>query len=85
MWRASPDRAQPGIHAEPLNVTIGKLLAPYCPGRPAIVINNGNTTNTIKKLLVSNQGTFLLVKVVIFMTQNGPPTQLIDAQCALQI
>ena len=28
---------------------------------------------------------YLLVKVMIFITQNGAPTQLIDAQCALQI
>jgi hypothetical protein len=28
---------------------------------------------------------YLLVKVMIFITQNGAPTQLIDAQCVLQI
>ena len=51
-----------------------------------MVIDSGDTTNTIKqKKLASDMGTFLLVKVMIFITQNGPPTQLIDAQCALQI
>ncbi len=28
----APNRAQPGLHAEPLNVSIGLLFAPYCPG-----------------------------------------------------
>ena len=32
MQCASPDRAQPGLHAEPLDVTIGQVHAPYCPG-----------------------------------------------------
>ena len=49
-----------------------------------MVIDGGDTTNTIKKILASNWGTFLLVKVMIFITRNRPPTQLIDAQCALK-
>ena len=49
IWRASPDRARPGLHAEPLNVSIGRLFAPYCPGTSAMVIDGGDTTNTIKK------------------------------------
>ena len=28
---ASPNRAQPWLHTEPLDVAIGRLLAPYCP------------------------------------------------------
>ena len=51
-----------------------------------MVIDGSNNQNTFKKkLLASNYGTFLLVKVMILITLNGPPTQLIDAQCALQI
>ncbi len=47
--RASPNRAQPGLPPEPLNVSIGQLLAPYRPGTSAMVIHGGVTTNTIKK------------------------------------
>ena len=43
------DRAQPGLQAEPLNVAVGKLFAPHCPGTSAMVIDGGDTTNTIKK------------------------------------
>ena len=32
MRHAFLDRAWPGLHAEPLDVAIGQLLAPYCPG-----------------------------------------------------
>ena len=52
MRRASPNRAQPGLHAEPLNIAIGKLFAPYCPSTSTMVINGGDTTNTI--ILVSS-------------------------------
>ena len=48
--RASPDRAQPGLHGEPLNVAIGQLFAPYCPGMSAMVIDGGDTTNTKKNI-----------------------------------
>jgi hypothetical protein len=44
-----PDRAQPGLQAEPLNISIGQLFTPYCPGTSAMVIGGGNTTNTTKK------------------------------------
>ena len=50
IWRTSPNRALPGLHEEPLNVAIGRLLAPYCPSTSAMVIDGGDTTNTIKKL-----------------------------------
>ena len=40
--RASPNREQPGLHVEPLNVAIGRLFAPYCPGT-----DGGDTTNTM--------------------------------------
>ena len=46
MRRTSPNRARPGLHAEPLNVTIRRLFTPYRPGVSAIVIASGNTTNT---------------------------------------
>ena len=46
MWSASPDRAQPGLHPKPLNVAIGQLFAPYCPGASAMVINGDDTQNT---------------------------------------
>jgi len=49
IWRASPDRAQSGLHVEPLNVAIRRLFAPYRPGTSAMVIDGGDTTNTIKK------------------------------------
>ena len=49
MWRTSPDRAQPGLHAEPMDVTIGQLLAPYLPGGLAVVIDGSNTTSTHTK------------------------------------
>ena len=86
MRRTSPDRAQPGLHAEPLNIAIGQLFAPYCPGTSAMVIDSGNTENTIRKKTFRLQlGYFFTSKSCDFLTQNGPPTQLIDAQCALQI
>ena len=50
MRHVSTDRAQPGLHTEPLDVAIGQLLAPYCPSTSAMVIDGGNTTNTKKKL-----------------------------------
>ena len=46
-----PDRAQPGLHVEPLDVTIGRLLALYFPGTSSMVINGSGTTNTDTKLL----------------------------------
>ena len=46
-----PDRAQPGLHMEPLDVAIGQLFAPYCPGASAMFINGSDTTNTHTKLL----------------------------------
>ena len=43
------------LPAEPLNVSIGRLFAPYRSGTSAMVIDGGNTLNTIKKkLLASN-------------------------------
>ncbi len=51
IWSASPNRAQPGLPLEPLNVSIGRLFAPYCPGMSAMVIDGGNTTNTMNKKL----------------------------------
>ena len=48
------DRAQPGLPAEPLNVSIGQLFALYRPGTSAMVIDGGDTTNTIKKFLASD-------------------------------
>ena len=38
-----------GFTRKPLNVSIGQLFAHYCPGTSAMVIDGGNTTNTIKK------------------------------------
>ena len=52
MWRASPNGSQPGLQAEPLDVAIGRLLALYCPGASAMVIDGSNTTNTKKLLAV---------------------------------
>ena len=53
--RALPDRAQPELHEEPMNIAIGQLLAPYRPSTSAMVIDGGDTTNTInKKLLASH-------------------------------
>ena len=49
--RPLPDRARPGLHAEPLDVAIGQLLPPYCPSKSAIVIDGNDTTNTEQKLL----------------------------------
>ena len=49
MRRKSPDRAQPGLHTEPLDVASGWLFAPYCPGKSAMVIDGGNTANTTTK------------------------------------
>ena len=46
MRRALPDRARPGLQAEPLNVAIGGLLTPYRPGASAMVIDGSDTTNT---------------------------------------
>ena len=51
MWRVLPNRSQPGLHTEPLDVTIGQLLAPYFLGASALVINGSDTTSTHKKLL----------------------------------
>ena len=51
MRRAWPDGAQPGLHAEPLDVTIGRLLAPYRLGASAMVIDGSDTTSTQEKLL----------------------------------
>ena len=49
---ASPNRAQLGLHTEPLNISIGQLFTPYRPGTSTMVIDGGDTTNTIKKLLL---------------------------------
>ena len=49
MWRASPDRARPGLHVEPLDFAIGQLLAPYRPGASAMVIDGSDTTITHTK------------------------------------
>ncbi len=46
--KTTPDRAQPGLHKEPIKVSIGPLFAPYCHGASAMVIDGSNTTNTIK-------------------------------------
>ena len=54
MRRTFPDRAQPELHAEPLDVAIGQLLTPYCPGVSATVIDGSDTANTAKKRLASN-------------------------------
>ena len=51
MWRTSADRARPGLHVEPLDVAIGKLFAPYCPGESTMVIDGGDTTNTTTKTI----------------------------------
>ena len=51
MQRASLDRARPGIHAEPLDVTIGRLLAPYRPGASTMVVDGSDTTPAQKILL----------------------------------
>ena len=51
MRRTLPNRAQPGLHAEPLDAAIGKLLAPYFPGVSAMVIDGSDTTNTHTKLV----------------------------------
>ena len=48
MRHTSTDRARPGLQAEPLDVAIGQLLAPYCPGASAMVIDGSDTTNTHK-------------------------------------
>ena len=45
----SPDGAQPGLHAEPLNVTIGRLLALYRLGVSAMVIDGSDTTSKQNK------------------------------------
>ena len=37
------------------------------------------------QLLASDYDTFYLAKVVIFVTRNGPPTQVIDATSGVQI
>ena len=39
----SPDRGGPGLHAKPLDASIGRVFAPYCPGRTA-------GSNAIKKI-----------------------------------
>ena len=44
-----PDGPQPGLHVEPLDVAIRRLLALYRPGASAMVINGSNTTNTQKQ------------------------------------
>ena len=49
MRRRSPNLAQPGLHAEPLDVAIGRSFAPYCPGASAMVIDRDDTTNTHTK------------------------------------
>ena len=51
MRRASPNRSRPGLHAEPLDVTIGRLLAPYRLGVSAMVIEAATQQAHKKKLL----------------------------------
>ena len=46
MWHTWPNRAQPGLHTEPLDVAIGRLLASYRPGASIMVIDGSDTTNT---------------------------------------
>ena len=45
MWSATPNRAQTGLHGEPLDVAIGRLFAPYCPDASAMVIDGEKTQN----------------------------------------
>ena len=81
MRDASPARAHPGLHSEPLDAAIGPVPAPYypsgCHGRRIQIKHNKPKK---KKLLPSNYGTFrALVVCENFVPQNRPSTQLINA------
>ncbi len=55
---ASPDRAHPGLHLKPLDVTIGRVPAPYCPGGCMVNKFEWNTQNINKtQPLASSYGT----------------------------
>ena len=77
MRRGSPDRAQPGLHAEPLDVTIGQFLAPYRPSASAMVIDGSNTTNTHTKTF-SFTVHHNVRKASAKKTQKGPSTRVTE-------
>ncbi len=75
-----PDGAHRWLHAKPLDAAIGRVLAQYRPGGRhghchCRLVQNTNKT----QLLASNYRTFLLAKLLIFVTQKGPSTHVIDA------
>ncbi len=60
-------------------------MHPIAPAA-TMVIDGGKTKKTKKtSLLASNYDTFYLDKVVIFVTQNKPPTQVIDATSGVKM
>ncbi len=75
-----PDGAHQWLHAKPLDAAIGRVLVPYRPGgrhgqRHCRRVQNTNKT----QLLASDYCTFLLAKLLIFVTWKGPSTHVIDA------
>ena len=59
---ASPDRAHPGLHSEPLDAAIGRVPAPYLHiAQAAVMVDEFVETtlnSNITQLLASNYGTF---------------------------
>ncbi len=75
-----PDGAHWWLHVKPLDAAIGHVLAPYWPGgrhghRRCHRVQNTNKTQR----LASNYCTFLLAKLLIFVTRRRPSTHIIDA------
>ena len=62
MWCASPNRAQPGLDAKPLDVAIGRLFAAYCPGASAMVVDGDDTQNKTFSFTVHHAYTKLVNK-----------------------
>jgi hypothetical protein len=67
----SPDGAYRWLHAKPLNAATGQVLASYRPGGRHGRRHRSMKTQHTTQLLASDYRTFLLTKVVIFITRNG--------------
>ena len=53
---AFPNAACPGLHQKPLDITIGQLLTPYCPGGRQGNSKQNNDENVPTLLAISGRG-----------------------------
>jgi hypothetical protein len=83
-------------HITQWSILVASSKAPKCPHRASahavlpwwlswLLMVATQQTQQKTQLLASNYDTFYLAKVVIFVTRNGPPTQVIDATSGVQM